>query len=116
MTKRAHILCFIFLFSLTSAFSQGSKSLADAERFFNVRSYDMALAKFLEAVQAGEKDPMIHYKIAVCYHKSPETDEQIKSIPYYEYALANGKQMPASLYYDLGSIYLKDENIQKALE
>ncbi len=81
--KRAYILCFIFLVSPTLAFAQGGKSLADAERFFSVRSYDMALAKFLEAVQAGEKDPMVHYKIAVCYQKSPETDEQIKSIPLF---------------------------------
>jgi outer membrane protein OmpA-like peptidoglycan-associated protein len=76
----------------------------------------MALAKYLEVIQAGEKDPMVHYKTGVCFQKSPETDEQIKAIPYFEYALANGKELPASLFYDLGSIYLKDENIQKALE
>ncbi len=116
MMKRAHILCFIFLFSLTSGFAQGSKVLADADRFFSVRSYDMALAKYLEAIAAGEKDPMVHYKTGVCYQKSPETDQQIKAIPYFEFALANGKDMPAILNYDLGTIYLKDENIQKALE
>lgn len=116
MMKKAHIVCFIFLFSLTSGFAQGSKALADADRFFSVRSYDLALTKYLEAIQAGEKDPMVHYKTAVCYQKSAETDDQIKSIPYFEFALANGKDMPASIYYDLGSIYLKDENMQKALE
>ena len=115
MMKSAHILWLIFLVSSTSGFAQGSKSLADAERFFSVRSYDMALGKFLEAIQAGEKDPMVHYKTGVCYEKSEETDNQIKAIPYFEFALANGKDMPPSLYYDLGSIYLKDENIQKAL-
>ncbi len=115
MMKSAHILWLIFLVSSTSGFAQGSKSLADAERFFSVRSYDMALGKFLEAIQAGEKDPMVHYKTGVCYEKSEETDNQIKAIPYFEFALANGKGMPPSLYYDLGSIYLKDENIQKAL-
>ena len=113
--KSAHILWLIFVLSSTSGFAQGSKSLADAERFFSVRSYDMALGKFLEAIQAGEKDPMVHYKTGVCYEKSEETDNQIKAIPYFEFALANGKNMPPSLYYDLGSIYLKDENIQKAL-
>jgi len=116
MMKSAHILWFIFLVSLTSGFAQGSKSLADADRFFTVRSYDMALGKFLEAIAAGEKDPMVHYKTGVCYLKSEETDNQIKAISYFEFALANGKGMPPSLYYDLGSIYLKDENIQKALE
>jgi outer membrane protein OmpA-like peptidoglycan-associated protein len=101
---------------VTFLFAQGSKSLADADRFFSVRSYDMALTRYLEAIQAGEKDPMVHYKTGVCYQKSPETDDQIKSIPYFEYALKNGKDFPAQLFYDLGAIYLKDENIQKALE
>ena len=113
--KSAHILCFVFFVSLTSGYAQGSKSLTDADRFFSVRSYDLALSKFLEAIRAGEKDPMVHYKTGVCYLKSEETDNQIKAIPYFEYALANGKDLPASLHYDLGSIYLKDENIQKAL-
>ena len=114
--KRANTLSLILLLAVTSCFAQGSKSLADAERFFSVRSYDLALGKFLEAIEAGEKDPMVHYKVAICYQKSEETDQQIKSIPYFTYALANGKEMPSSLYYDVGSIYLKDENIQKAIE
>lgn len=114
--KRANTLSLIVLLAVTSTFAQGSKSLADAERFFSVRSYDLALAKFLEAIDAGEKDPLVHYKVAVCYQKSPETNNQIKAIPYFEYALAKGKDMPSSLYYDLGSIYLKDENVQKAIE
>lgn len=114
--KSAHILCFMLICCVTSVFAQGGKSLADADRYFSVRSYDMALPKYLEAIQAGEKDPMVHYKAGVCFQKSAETDEQIKAIPYFEFALANGKDMPASLYYDLGNIYLKDENIQKALE
>ena len=116
MSKRTHILSLLFLLSVTSGLAQGSKALADAERYFGVRSYDAALGKFLEAIQAGEKDPMVHYKVAVCYQKSSETDDQIKSIPYFEYALANGKSMPSSLYYDLGGMYLKNENIQKAIE
>ena len=68
MLKRA-IHSLIFLLAITSGFAQGSKSLAEAERFFSVRSYDLALAKFLEAIDAGEKDPLIHYKVGVCYQK-----------------------------------------------
>ncbi len=116
MMKRANTLLFIFLLTATSMFAQGSKSLIEAERFFSVRSYDMALTKFLEAIDAGEKDPLVHYKVGVCYQKSSETNKQIKGISYFEYALAKGKDMPSSLYYDLGSLYLKDENVQKAIE
>lgn len=116
MVREANILFFVFFLSTLTLFGQDSKSLADAEHYFGVRSYDVALPKFVAVIQAGEKDPMIHYKAAVCYQKSPETEEQIKSIPYFEYALKNGKGLPNSLYYDLGMIYLKDENIQKAVE
>ncbi len=116
MIRQVYFLCLVLFFAALSATGQDNKSLADAERYFSVRSYDVALPKFLAAIQAGEKDALVHYKTGVCYQKSPETDEQIKSIPFYEYALKNGKELPHSLYYDLGSIYLKDENIQKALE
>jgi tetratricopeptide (TPR) repeat protein len=110
------ILCLVLLCSSLNLRAQGSKALADAEHYFSVRSYDVALPKFVAAIQAGEKDPMVHYKTAVCYQKSSETDEQIKAIQYFEYALKNGKGMPNSLFYDLGTIYLKDENVQKAIE
>lgn len=110
------ILCLVLLCASINLRAQDSKALADAEHYFSVRSYDVALPKFVAAIQAGEKDPMVHYKTAVCYQKSSETDEQIKAIQYFEYALKNGKGMPNSLYYDLGTIYLKDENVQKAVE
>jgi outer membrane protein OmpA-like peptidoglycan-associated protein len=116
MTRVFAILCLVLLGSALTLRAQDRKSLADAEHYFSVRSYDVALPKFVSAIQAGEKDPMVHYKTAVCYQKSSETDQQIKAIPYFEYALKNGKGMPNTLYYDLGTIYLKDENIQKAME
>ena len=107
------LLCLLFA---TASFAQGSKSLAEADRYYDVRNYDAALPKFLEAIQAGEKDPMVHYKTGVCYQKANELVEQIKAIPYFEYAVANGKGLPPSLHYDLGLIYLKDENLQKAVD
>jgi len=116
MYRKAKILCLFILFYTITLHAQDTKSLAEAERYFGVRSYEAALPKFLAAIQAGEKNAMVHYKTAICYQKSPETDEQIKSIPYFEYALKNGTGMPNNLYYDLGMIYLKDENIQKAIE
>src|SRR5689334_24616410 len=116
MTRKVNLLYWLLFFSVIALQAQDSKSLADAEHYFSVRSYDVALPKFLAAIQAGEKSPLVYYKTGVCYQKSPETDEQIKSIPYLEYALKNGKDMPASLYYDLGTMYLKDENLQNAVQ
>ncbi|AYB34536.1 OmpA family protein [Chryseolinea soli] len=116
MTRKVNLLYWLLFFSAVALQAQDSKSLADAEHYFSVRSYDVALPKFLAAIQAGEKSPLVYYKTGVCYQKSPETDEQIKSIPYFEYALKNGKDMPTSLYYDLGTMYLKDENLQNAVQ
>ena len=116
MIKEISLFCLVLFFTMVSVTAQDKKNLADAEHYFSVRSYDVALPKFLEAIKAGEKDPMVYYKTGICYQKSPETDEQIKSIPYFEYALKNAKDLPAVLYYDLGMIYLKDENMSKAIE
>ena len=100
-----HTISILFLTFLTfSLYAQGGKALAEGDRLFGVKSYDAALAKYLEAIQAGEKDPMIHYKVGVCYQKSPELSEQIKAIPYYEFALKNAQGLPNTLYYDLGEI------------
>ncbi len=111
-------LCtFILLLSVYSlVIAQGSKTLGDAERYYGIKSYEQALPLFVQAINAGEKNPMVHYKAGVCYQKSFQIDEQIKGIPYLEYALKNAKEIPTSVYYDLGELYLKDENLQKAIE
>lgn len=96
--------------------AQGNKNLAEADRFFGVKAYDMALPRYLGAIKGGEKDPMVHYKAGVCYQKSNDPIEQLKAIPYLEYALNHAKDLPATLHYDLGNLYAKDENLQKAIE
>src|SRR5688572_25067062 len=116
MVKNTIYLSLFLSFISFTLLAQGGKSLAEADRLFSVKSYDAALPKYLEAIQAGEKDPMVQYKAGVCYQKSPELSEQIKAIPYFEYAIANGKNVPATLHYDLGDLHLKDENVPKALE
>jgi outer membrane protein OmpA-like peptidoglycan-associated protein len=116
MTKKCIYLLLSLFFATGSLFAQSNKSLAEAERYFGIKSYDAALPKYLEAIQAGEKDPLVHYRAGICYQKSPELTEQIKAIPYFEYTVANGKDTPITLHYDLGDLYLKDENVPKALE
>src|SRR6186713_203483 len=114
MIRKTYLLSVGLLFSVSILFAQGSKSLTDAEYYFSVKSYDQALPKFLEVIQGGEKNPLVHYKVGICYEKMPDLSDQVKAIPYFEYALQNGKDLPVSLYFDLGSLYLKDENIPKA--
>jgi outer membrane protein OmpA-like peptidoglycan-associated protein len=116
MMRKAFYLFFISFAVSVSSFAQGNKALADAERFYAIKSYEQALPLFLEAVAAGNKDPLVHFKIGECYLKSKETDNQLKAIPYLEFAIQNGANLPLKVHYDLGETYFKDENLQKAIE
>lgn len=116
MKKIASLSLLFFVFSVALVYAQGNKALADAERFYGIRAYENALPKFLEAIQAGEKDPMVHYKTGVCFQKSMDANEQLKAIPYFEFALANGSNLPPALRYDLGMLYLRDEKLAQAMQ
>lgn len=111
------VLFFALSISLSfNSFAQGGKALSEAERYFGIRNYEEALPKFLEAINGGEKNPMVYYKTGVCYQKSIEITEQSKAIPYFEYALKNKAAVPNTLYFELGDLYLRSENLQKAIE
>lgn len=98
-----------------SIFSQDTKKLAEAQKFFQVKSYDKALPLYIEAIQSGVKDPLVQYQAGICYQKQQNIDDQVKGIPYLEAAFANGKGLPSTLPYDLGQLYLKNEQLDKAL-
>jgi len=105
-----------FILFVNRGYAQSSKALAEAEKYFGIRNYEEALPLFTQAIQAGEKDPNVHYKAGVCYQKSTSTDEQSKAIPFFEYAVKNGAKVPVSTYYDLGILYQRNEDIQKAID
>lgn len=112
--KRLLITSLLFAaFGLASA--QSPKSLTEAQRYFSLKNYEQALPKFLEAFQAGVKDATAFHQAAQCYMHSQSTDEQVKGIPYIEQAIALKADQPA-FYYDLANLYLKNEQLQKALE
>lgn len=117
MERKFALLAIVLMtFSIVEICAQNNKARSEGERFFGIRAYDSALPKFLEAVEAGDKDPMLHYKIGVCYHKSLNSNDQLKAIPYYEYALSKGEGLPLSVHYDLGLLYARDENLSRAIE
>jgi len=43
-------------------------------------------------------------------------NEQVKAIPYFEAALKDGKTLPVGLNYELGELYLKTKDLEKALK
>jgi outer membrane protein OmpA-like peptidoglycan-associated protein len=115
--RKVLTLFFIISVMSTGIYAQGDKkALANAERYFGIKVYNEALPFFLQAIEAGEKSPVVYYKTGVCYQKTGDTNEQIKAIPYFEYALTNGTDLPNSVAYELGELYLLDENLLKALE
>ncbi len=110
-------LIFALSFSMSMVcHAQGGKSLGEAERYFGVRNYEEALPKFLEAIRTGEKNPLVHYKTGLCYQRSTEIAEQSKAIPFFEFALKNGAAVPVSLHFELGDLYLRNEELQKAMD
>jgi outer membrane protein OmpA-like peptidoglycan-associated protein len=96
--------------------AQTNRLLTEAERFFNVKNYEQALPLFLEAIRSGERDPMVHYKTGVCYRNMPALQDQLKAIGYYVFAIKNKAPVPASAHYELGELYLRNEDLQRAIE
>ena len=96
--------------------AQNNKSLADAQRYFGIKNYEQALPLYLDAIKGGVKDPTAFYQAGICYQKSQDLGEQVKAIPLFEEALKDGKTAPLSLNFDLADLYLKNEQMEKAME
>ncbi len=105
--------CATFLLFAHQVWAQ--KSLTDAERFFSIRNYTEALPLFIKAIEEGAKDGNAHYKVAICYQKSQNLNEQVKAIPFYEYAVSKLSTIPVTTYLDYGDVLLKDEKFTLAI-
>jgi outer membrane protein OmpA-like peptidoglycan-associated protein len=116
MKKRIASILSILLAITLHVGAQTNKSLTEAQRLFGLKSYQQALPKYLDAIQSGVKDPLTLYQTGICYKMTQSVDSQIKGIPYFEQALNAKKDLPPQAYYDLASLYLKDEQLQKAVE
>ncbi len=114
MKRLAYILSVITLSFQLAA--QSNKTLTEAQKLFGLKNYEAALPKYLEAIQAGIKDPLAYYQTGICYNVTQNVDNQVKGIPYFEQAFNLKKDFPPQAYYDLASLYLKDEQLQKAME
>jgi outer membrane protein OmpA-like peptidoglycan-associated protein len=93
-----------------------NKSLLEAQRYFSIKGYEQALPLYLEAFKAGVTDPLAFYQAATCYAKSQDTNEQLKAIPLLERAVKDGKTIPPVANLELGNLYLRDEQLEKALQ
>src|SRR5579871_355328 len=114
--KRNFLIVFAFVCFASHVLAQDAKKLGDAQKLFALKGYDRALPLYVEAIQSGIKDPLAFYQTGICYLKQQNVDDQVKGIPYFETALKEGKGLPNTLNLDLGQLYLKNEQLDKALE
>ena len=104
-----------------SAFAQGSDdALVDrANKYFTLaKNYEAALPLYQQAVDNGVTDPLVQYRLGVCYTYAPSLAEQYRAIPYLEYALAQKSKadIPDRIHFYLGQMYHKDIQVQKATQ
>ncbi|MFM8744928.1 MAG: OmpA family protein [Cytophagales bacterium] len=109
-------LFLLLMWASGSLFAQTNKALTEAQKLFATKNYTEALPKYLEALQTGANDPLAFYQLAICYKSSQTIDEQVKGIPYYEQAINLKKDIPLIAYFDLATLYLRNEQLQKAQE
>ncbi|PKP20929.1 MAG: hypothetical protein CVU05_07870 [Bacteroidetes bacterium HGW-Bacteroidetes-21] len=95
----------LFAFTLMHAQTDSPKKLRKvALEFFNNEEYQKALPVLLKMDSIGPDDFEIKYYIGACYLNS--NYEQVKGIPYLEYALKNGEaSLPKAVFLDLGRLY-----------
>jgi outer membrane protein OmpA-like peptidoglycan-associated protein/Tol biopolymer transport system component len=112
------ITILIGIFSVAIVTAQDiSKTVYNADKYFNIRNYDEALKLYLEAIDAGVNDVMVFYNTGVCYEKSFDIDQQVKAIPYIEKAIKlDANKLPSRVLNDLATAYHKDGQIEKAIE
>ena len=115
---------FVITISLTcmssNLLAQGSLDpiIDRANKFFELaQNYEAALPLYQQAVDEGVTDPVVHYRLGVCYAEAYVLNQQLKAIPYLEYARnnASGSEIPAEVYFYLGKTYHKDIQVQEAI-
>ncbi|MGD1840861.1 MAG: OmpA family protein [Thermonemataceae bacterium] len=87
-------------------YGQTSEEIKKAEGLFNQGKYEEALPTFLQAHTQNPNDPLLNYRIGLCYYKSTDTDTQNKAVSYFEFAKNNpNERIPYRVYHYLGVLY-----------
>ena len=116
-------ILFVFMYFITHCVvvAQGADdALIDrAHKFFTLaKNYESALPLYQQAVDNGASDPLVLYRLGVCYTYAPSLSDQYKAIPYLERAIQQKEQadIPDKIHYYLGQIYHKDIRIDEAIK
>jgi outer membrane protein OmpA-like peptidoglycan-associated protein len=92
----------------------GQKSLSEAQRLFSVKAFEEAIPLFEKAFEEGATDPLAFYQAGYCYSRLPDLNLQLKGIPFYEKAIATGKNLPPAAYFEAAQLHLKNEDLANA--
>ena len=100
--------------------AQGSDdALVDrANKFFLLaKNYEAALPLFQQAVDNGVSEPLVHYRLGVCYAEATDLQSQLKALSYLNYAEKQQAtaEIPQKINYYLGKTYHRDIQIQEAI-
>lgn len=115
--KTSLIYFYITIMSIGIAVGQDlDKNLYRANTYYSIKNYNEALPLFLDVISKGIKSPEVYYRTGYSYYNSELIDEQVKGIEYYEFAIASkDEKIPAHARGELAELYLKDEQIAKAI-
>ncbi|WKN41411.1 OmpA family protein [Tunicatimonas pelagia] len=122
LVPRCGILAIALLTWLTTlSVAQGSDgALVDrANKFFLLaKNYEAALPLYQQAVDNGVSEPLVHYRLGVCYAEANELQSQLKALSYLNYAQKQQATagIPNELNYYLGKTYHRDIQIQEAIK
>jgi outer membrane protein OmpA-like peptidoglycan-associated protein len=112
-TRCATILCFaIFLTGVVHG--QDKKAITEAQKWFNMKSYEKALSIYMEAGKSSI-DPLINYQIGICLMKSMPP-KPLAAIPYFEKAIPAKAPVPITVHFELAQLYARNEDLAKAIE
>ncbi|MES2836616.1 MAG: hypothetical protein V4667_03755 [Bacteroidota bacterium] len=81
----AFSLLFISLFGFSQT-NDASKKIADADYYFNLDNFHLALPIYLQFADSLKNDASFNYKLGVCYFNS--ISEKDKALPFFEKSLS----------------------------
>lgn len=88
-----------------------------ADKFFEIKNFTNASEIYEALIASGEKDPLLMYKAGASLLESNNIQQQIKAVPYIEYAYqSKDSKIPAEIDYYLGMAYHKNSSLHKAIE
>nr|WKN38490.1 OmpA family protein [Tunicatimonas sp. TK19036] len=114
------LLLIVVLLPATTMAQGSDDALVDrANKFFLLaKNYEAALPLYQQAVENGVSDPLVHYRLGVCYTQTTDLADQYKALSYLEYAKAQqaSADIPNEVHYYLGQTYHRDIQIQPAIK